>query len=86
MTLPERDDWEFLFRMKHERQDLRNKLESLSDFLIMDSNQRIISDYERLMLAAQFRAMNNYASCLEERIIFYENKMKREGAEISEDL
>lgn len=82
MTLPKRDDWEFLFRMKHERQDLYSKIESLSDFLIMDSNNRIISDYERLMLAAQYRAMQNYASCLEERIIFYENRMKeKEGAD-----
>lgn len=76
MTLPERDDMDFLYRMKHEREDLYNKIESLSDFLIMDSDKRIISGYERLMLAAQYRAMLLYASCLEERIIFYENRMK----------
>lgn len=76
MTLPKRDDMEFLFRMKHEREELYIKIESLSDFLIQDSKQRIISGYERLMLAAQYRAMRDYASCLEERIIFYENRMK----------
>lgn len=71
MMMYERNDQDFRERMHSEHEELRERITDLCDFLVLDDQKLLISPYERLMLTAQLRAMMNYATCLEERIRFY---------------
>ena len=92
MMMYERNDQDFRERMHSEYEELRERITALCDFLVLDDQRLLISPYERLMLTAQLRAMMNYATCLEERIRFYNRadraayeklaeKLYRQGAE-----
>ena len=86
MMMYERNDQDFRERMRSEHEELRERITALCDFLVLDDEKLLISPYERIMLSAQLRAMMNYATCLEERIRYYNRADRAAYKKLAEKL